>query len=401
VEDVRRRLRAAWKKRGAADAELAWTDSVLDPDVLTIGFARRVPTYKRLTLMLRDPERLKALLLHKEHPIQLVIAGKSHPADDAGKKMIQDLVRFTDDPAVRHRIVFLPNYDIAMARTLFPGCDVWLNNPLRPLEACGTSGMKAAINGSLNLSVLDGWWDEMYDGENGWAIPTANNGASADERDDIEAAALYELLETQVAPRFYGNTVSEAAGAAGPSESGHEKIPTHWVSMIKHTLSHLGPAVSAERMLQDYVNVLYRPAAVSGREAVAGSYAQAKALAAWVAKVRAAWPQLHVEHVDSLGVSEDPQIGDTLQVHAYVGLHNLSPQDVAVEVAYGQAADSDELANVTMVELEAKEELGNGRYLFAGSIVIDRSGSFGYTVRVLPKHDALASKAELGLIVNA
>ena len=217
VEDVRRRLRAAWKKRGAADAELAWTDSVLDPDILTIGFARRVPTYKRLTLMLRDPERLKALLLHKTHPIQLVIAGKSHPADDAGKKMIQDLVRFTDDPAVRHRIAFLPNYDIAMARTLFPGCDVWLNNPLRPLEACGTSGMKAALNGSLNLSVLDGWWDEMYDGENGWAIPTANNDASPEERDDIEAAALYELLEKQVAPRFYGLTVSDAAGAAGPS----------------------------------------------------------------------------------------------------------------------------------------------------------------------------------------
>ena len=217
VDDVRRRLRAAWKKRGAADAELAWTDSVLDPDILTIGFARRVPTYKRLTLMLREPERLKALLLHKTHPIQLVIAGKSHPADDAGKKMIQDLVRFTDDPAVRHRIAFLPNYDIAMARTLFPGCDVWLNNPLRPLEACGTSGMKAALNGSLNLSVLDGWWDEMYDGENGWAIPTANNDASPEERDDIEAAALYELLETQVAPRFYGLTVSDGAGAAGPS----------------------------------------------------------------------------------------------------------------------------------------------------------------------------------------
>lgn len=401
VEDVRRRLRAAWKKRGAADAELGWTDSVLDPDILTIGFARRVPTYKRLTLMLREPERLKALLLHKEHPIQLVIAGKSHPADDAGKKMIQDLVRFTDDPKVRHRIVFLPNYDIAMARTLFPGCDVWLNNPLRPLEACGTSGMKAAINGSLNLSVLDGWWDEMYDGENGWAIPTANNGASAEERDDIEAAALYELLETQVAPRFYGTTVSEAAGAAGPSSSGREKVPTHWVSMIKHTLAHLGPAVSAERMLQDYVNILYRPAAVAGRHAVEDSFAQAKDLAAWTSKIRAAWPQLHVEHVDSLGVSEDPQIGDTLQVNAYVGLHNLTPQDVSVEVAYGQAEESDELANVTLVELEPKDELGNGRYLFTGSIVIDRSGSFGYTVRVLPRHDALSSKAELGLIVNA
>jgi starch phosphorylase len=401
VEDVRRRLRAAWKKRGAADAELAWTDSVLDPDVLTIGFARRVPTYKRLTLMLREPERLKALLLHKTHPIQLVIAGKSHPADDAGKKMIQDLVRFTDDPAVRHRIVFLPNYDIAMARTLFPGCDVWLNNPLRPLEACGTSGMKAALNGSLNLSVLDGWWDEMYDGENGWAIPTANNDAAPDERDDIEAAALYELLETQVAPRFYGLTVSYGAGAAGPSQSGAQAVPTHWVSMIKHTMSHLGPAVSADRMLKDYVNVLYRPAAVAGRRAGADNFAEAKALAAWISRVRAAWPQIQVEHVDSVGVSEDPQIGDILQVNAYVALHDLSPDDVSVEVAYGKAEDGDELADVTVAELKAVEDLGKGRHLFSGTLVIDRSGSFGYTVRVLPKHEALASKAELGLIVNA
>ena len=401
VEDVRRRLRAAWKERGAADAELAWTDSVLDPDILTIGFARRVPTYKRLTLMLREPERLKALLLHKTHPIQLVIAGKSHPADDAGKKMIQDLVRFTDDPAVRHRIAFLPNYDIAMARTLFPGCDVWLNNPLRPLEACGTSGMKAALNGSLNLSVLDGWWDEMYDGENGWAIPTANNDAAPEERDDIEAAALYELLETQVAPRFYGLTVSDGAGAAGPSQPGPQTVPTHWGSMIKHTMTHLGPAVSADRMLKDYVNVLYRPAAVAGRRAGADNFAEAKALAAWISRVRAAWPQIQVEHVDSVGVSEDPQIGDILQVNAYVALHDLTPDDVSVEVAYGKAEDSDELADVTVAELKAVEDLGKGRHLFSGTLVIDRSGSFGYTVRVLPKHTALASKAELGLIVNA
>jgi glycogen phosphorylase len=401
VEDVRRRLRASWKKRGAADAELGWTDTVLDPDVLTIGFARRVPTYKRLTLMLREPERLKALLLHEKHPIQLVIAGKSHPADDAGKKMIQDLVRFTDDPEVRHRIVFLPNYDIAMARTLFPGCDVWLNNPLRPLEACGTSGMKAAINGSLNLSVLDGWWDEMYDGENGWAIPTANNDASPEERDDIEAAALYGLLENQVAPRFYGSVVSEGAGAAGPSESLPQSVPTHWVSMIKHTLAKLGPAVSAERMLQDYVNQLYCPAAVSGRHASAGEFKEAKDLAAWITRVRSAWPQLLVEHVDSVGVSEEPRIGDTLQVNAYIALHSLTPDDVSVEIAYGRAEDSDELNDVTVAELTSFEELGNGRYLFSGSVLINRSGSFGYTVRVLPKNPALASRAELGLIANA
>ena len=203
VKDVRERVRKSWLQRGASPAELGWVDGVLDPDVLTIGFARRVPTYKRLTLMLRDPERLKRLLLDPERPIQLVIAGKSHPADETGKKLIQEIVKFSDDPEVRHRIVFLPNYDIAMAQPLYPGCDVWLNNPLRPYEACGTSGMKAALNGGLNLSILDGWWDEWFDGDNGWAIPSADGVDDPDRRDDIEAEALYDLIETEVAPRFY------------------------------------------------------------------------------------------------------------------------------------------------------------------------------------------------------
>jgi len=401
VADVRRRLRSSWKKRGAADAELGWTDGVLDPDILTIGFARRVPTYKRLTLMLRDPERLRRILLHPEHPVQLVIAGKSHPADDAGKKMIQDLVHFTDDPEVRHRIVFLPNYDIAMARTLFPGCDVWLNNPLRPLEACGTSGMKAAINGSLNLSVLDGWWDEMYDGENGWAIPTANNGASPEERDDIEAAALYELLETQVAPRFYGAALSTDAGAAGPSSADEDGLPTAWISMIKHTLAHLGPAVSADRMVKDYVSGLYTPAAVSGRDAAEDGYALAKDLAAYAERVRASWPGVHVEHVDSSGVSESPQIGDTLTVNSYVALDGLTPEEVRVTAAYGRAGHDDRIKDPRSVDLDPVEDLGGGRWLFRGTIPVDRSGAFGYTVRIFPRHEGLASSAELGLVVNA
>ena len=174
VEDVRARLRRSWLERGAAEAELGWIATAFDPDVLTIGFARRVPTYKRLTLMLRDPERLRALLLDESKPLQLIVAGKSHPADDAGKALIQQVVRFADAPDVRHRIAFLPDYDMSMARLLYWGCDVWLNNPLRPLEACGTSGMKSALNGGLNLSIRDGWWDEWYDGENGWEIPTAD-----------------------------------------------------------------------------------------------------------------------------------------------------------------------------------------------------------------------------------
>ena len=223
VDDARKRVAQLVASSAArAPAELGWIDTALDPDVLTIGFARRVPSYKRLTLMLRDPERLKALLLHPERPIQLVIAGKAHPADDGGKKLIQEIVRFADDPEVRHRIVFLPNYDIAMAQPLYPGCDVWLNNPLRPYEACGTSGMKAALNGGLNLSILDGWWDEWYDGDNGWAIPSADGVDDADQRDDLEARALYDLIENEVAPRFYdldADGVPDALARDGPAHA--------------------------------------------------------------------------------------------------------------------------------------------------------------------------------------
>jgi glycogen phosphorylase len=394
VQDVRARLRASWKKRGAADAELGWTDSVLDPDVLTIGFARRVPTYKRLTLMLRDPQRLKKILLDPERPVQLVVAGKSHPADEQGKRMIQDLVRFTDDPEVRHRIVFLPNYDIAMARTLFPGCDVWLNNPLRPLEACGTSGMKAALNGGLNLSVLDGWWDEMYDGQNGWAIPTADEGAHPDERDDIEASALYELIENHVAPRFYG----EAADGSDPSTDG---IPHQWLAMVKHTLATLGPRVSAKRMVEDYVRALYVPAAVSGRRAARDGYTGARAKSRWVGRVRQGWGQVAVEHVDAEGVEQEPQIGDEITVCAYVSLGSLTPEDVEAQVGYGRVSETDHIHERKYAGLTAAEDLGGGRYKFCGAITIDRSGPFGYTVRVLPHHPLLADKAELGLVVNA
>jgi starch phosphorylase len=227
VDEVRRRVRAAWLERGASAPELGWTSRVFDPHVLTMGFARRVPTYKRLTLMLRDPERLRALLLDPDHPVQLIIAGKSHPADDGGKALIQQVVRFADSPDVRHRMVFLPDYDMSMARYLYWGCDVWLNNPLRPLEACGTSGMKSALNGGLNLSIRDGWWDEFYDGKNGWAIPTADGVENHERRDNLEATALYELIATLVAPQFY--------------DRGADGVPTGWVSLVRHTLTTLRP----------------------------------------------------------------------------------------------------------------------------------------------------------------
>jgi starch phosphorylase len=388
VVDARKRIRASYLGRGVSPAELGWVDQALSADVLTIGFARRVPTYKRLTLMLRDPKRLKALLTDPERPIQIVIAGKSHPADEQGKTLIQELVRFTDDPDVRGRIVFLPNYDMAMAKTLFPGCDVWLNNPLRPLEACGTSGMKAAINGALNLSILDGWWDEWYDGRNGWAIPTADGVTDPSRRDDLEAQALYDLIETQIAPRFY------AKDARG--------LPLTWLEMVRHTLATLAPKVQATRMVAEYVERLYAPTSSLGRKLAVADLAGAKELAAWKAKVRSAWSQVRVDHVESGGVGDVAHVGDLVTVTAYVALGALSPDDVDVQIVYGRATEGDSLGKGYAVDsLSLLDNYGDGRCSFAGDVRLSRSGPFGYTVRIVPRHNLLVSWADLGLIASA
>ena len=389
VDDARSRLRRSWLKRGAAPAELGWIDSALDPDVLTIGFARRVPSYKRLTLMLRDPERLKRILLDPDRPVQLVIAGKAHPADDGGKALIQEIVRFSDDPEVRHRIVFLPNYDIAMAQPLYPGCDVWLNNPLRPYEACGTSGMKAAINGALNLSILDGWWDEWYDGNNGWAIPSADGIADEHVRDDIEATALYDLIEHDVAPRFY-DTVSD----------GGDGLPIRWIEMVRHTLKSLGPKVLSSRMVRDYVEQLYAPAASSAR-VINETFDGARGLAEFKARVRAGWDQVRIDHIDTAGLSDSPEVGGTLGLKVFVSLGSLSPDDVEVQVVHGRVKGEDQLVTTAIADLSLAESYEAGRHRFEGELVLDRPGPFGYTVRVLPKHAGLASPAELGLVALA
>ncbi len=383
VQDARRRLRESWLARGYASSQLGWVDKALDPDVLTIGFARRVPSYKRLTLMLRDPDRLRSLLLHPERPIQLVIAGKAHPADDGGKRLIQEIVRFADDPEVRHRIVFLPNYDIEMAQPLYPGCDVWLNNPLRPYEACGTSGMKAALNGGLNLSILDGWWDEWYDGNNGWAIPSADGVEDPDRRDDLESAALYDLIENEVAARFYDH---DASG-----------VPVRWIEMVRHTLKSLGPKVLADRMVGDYVHRLYVPAAESSR-ALNDSFAGAVDLAAWKQRMVAGWPGVHVEHVDSSGIGDMPEVGAVLQVRAFVSLGDLKPGDVDVQLLHGRVWDEDTLREVSTTSLELAESYEAHRHRFDGEVALTQAGPFGYTVRVVPRNPHLASIAELGLV---
>ncbi|MFD4560479.1 glycosyltransferase family 1 protein [Streptomyces sp. NPDC058469] len=383
VVEVRERLRASWRQRGAGSAELGWIDGVLDPDVLTIGFARRVPSYKRLTLMLRDRDRLMDLLLHPERPIQIVVAGKAHPADDGGKRLVQELVKFADDPRVRHRIVFLPDYGMAMAQKLYPGCDIWLNNPLRPLEACGTSGMKAALNGCLNLSVLDGWWDEWFQPDFGWAIPTADGtGTDPDHRDDVEAAALYDLLEQRVTPRFY--------------ERGQDGLPDRWIEMVRQTLTLLGPKVLAGRMVREYVERLYAPAAQAHRAMTPDA---ARELAAWKGRVRAAWHGVTVDHVETSAATTTAELGTTLNLRVRVGLAGLAPDDVEVQAVSGRVDPEDRIGDAVTVPLKpAGGPDHEGHWLYEGPLALDRTGPYGYTVRILPAHRLLASSAELGLV---
>ena len=384
VTMARLAVRESWLQRGRAEAELGWTESILDPDILTIGFARRVSTYKRLTLMLRDRDRLKAILLNPDRPVQIVIAGKAHPADDGGKRFMQEMVRFSDDPEIRRRIAYLPNYNMTMASVLCAGADVWMNTPIRPQEASGTSGMKAALNGVLNLSISDGWWDELYDGHNGWTIPSVG-GLDDDRRDDLEASALYDILTDRVVPLFYQR------------EGG---IPVGWVDAVRHTLSYLGPRVQATRMVRDYVREYYGPAVGMTRAMTAtGDWTVAKDFAAWQDRVRAAWPGIRIAGVDLSSEESEPVLGHPMTVRAYLELGGLLPDDVSVEAVFGRIGADQELTSARHYPMTF---VGNGDgFRFQAEVPLERAGALGYTVRVVPKHPMLASPAEMGLATLA
>jgi starch phosphorylase len=382
VEMTRTRLTESSLNRGLG-AE--WVDDVLDPEIVTFGFARRVPSYKRLTLMLRDPERLKALLTDPKRPIQIVIAGKSHPADEGGKALIQQMVQFADQEEVRHRIVFLPDYDISMAKPLYPGCDVWMNNPLRPYEACGTSGMKAALNGAANLSIRDGWWDEWYDPAFGWEIPSAEGVDDAEQRDDLEARALYDIIENEIVPRFY--------------DVDSDGIPERWVQMIRDTVAGLGPKVLASRMVRDYVTLLYGPASAS-THAVDSADGGAEGLALWKRRVRAAWAGVQVDHVESLD-ADQLEVGDKLHVSALIRLGELSPNDVEVQLVKGRLDADEELRDPQVSAFPTGSDVSDGVRRYEGWVEAKRAGAIGYTVRVVPHHPQLANQAEMGLATLA
>jgi glycogen phosphorylase len=384
VSFVRERSRAAGEARGLSGADLAWCDRVLDPRVLTIGFSRRFATYKRATLLLSDPERFKRLLLDPDRPVQFVFAGKAHPADQLGKELIKQIIAFSQDPAVRHRIVLVENYDIGVARMLYQGSDVWLNNPRRPMEACGTSGEKATLNGALNLSILDGWWDEMAipqsqgSPSNGWSIPSAESAASLEDRDRSEANSLFELLEREVVPLFYDRP-----------DSG---LPRRWMFKVKTSLATLGHQVMASRMVKDYTTDFYEPAA---RRADRMNVEEARALAAWKQRVRSTWSAVKVVDVAFVG-DEVADVGATHTVSAAVELGSLAPEDVRVELIHGIVGLNDEMSDTAVVSMVPD---ANGR--FVGEWISARAGRNGFTVRVVPAHSQVANWAEVGTVTWA
>jgi starch phosphorylase len=387
---VRKELKNSLLQAGVSGTDAEWADEVLDPRYLVIGFSRRFATYKRATLLLSQPERLRALLLDPERPIQLVFAGKAHPADDLGKQMIAELVRFSRDPALRHRIVFVEGYDIAIARIFVQGSDVWLNTPRRPMEASGTSGEKAALNGALNCSILDGWWDECFDGTNGWAIASAESYEDLAQRDRVEADSLFEVLERQIVPLFY-------------DRRGGGRLPRLWVERVKGSLRSLGYKVQASRMVSDYVQQLYEPTAGRVDQLSEGGHARARALAEWKQRVGAAWPAVRVVEVDggplNSGITD---LGDHRPVRVKVDLGHLSAQDVAVEMLHGPVVAVDELATTEIVGLTLSGPPdAHGLCSYAGELVCDQAGRHGFTVRVVPANRDLVNTAELGCITWA
>ena len=373
VAEVRQRVRAAELARGTAAEELAWTDGVLDENALTIGFARRVAEYKRGALLFFQPDRLRRLLLDPQRPVQLIISGKAHPVDDQGKHIIQALSKAASDPELRRHLVFVEDYDIAVGRMLYQGADVWLNTPRRPMEACGTSGQKAALSGALNLSILDGWWDEACDGDNGFAIPSFEDVGDPGQRDALEAEALFQVLEGQVVPRFF--------------ERDETGLPGGWLGMVHHSLATIIPLVLGSRMVSDYVRQLYQPAAAATALVAVEGHHGARQAAAFANKVRASWPQvgLSARGVPVRGLARPLAYGSERVVEALVDLGGLAPHEVEVQLLHGPVGPDGQLVAPALELMAIDEGAANGRHRYLGRLALATQGPYGFTVRVLPR----------------
>ncbi len=386
VAFTRERLYQQYRHRGAPLNQLRLAGEVLSPYAFTISFARRFATYKRATLLFRDRERLYKLLTDTDAPVQIIFSGKAHPHDVPGKNLIRDIFHFAQQPEIRRKIVFLENYDMGIAKYLVSGSDLWLNTPRRPMEASGTSGMKAAINGVLNCSILDGWWAEGYDpAQNplvGWAIGSGEFYEDEEEQDEVESKLLYELLEREIVPRYY--------------DRGRDGLPRDWIAMMKASMQTLGPRFASHRMLMEYTERYYTPALAHARRVSGNGFAAAKELAKYVDRLAAGWQDIAVVETPRV---PDRQlgVGERLELHTEVRLGRLRPEDVAVELAYGPMRGSGRIDGAQCATMQ-HVRTSNGTSLFTTEITLTRAGRQGMAVRVLPSHPGLVQRFVPGYI---
>jgi len=384
VDFARRRLKEQLRQVGVTAKETAVADEVLDPDILTIGFARRFATYKRGTLLLRDTDRLAKILNDQERPVQIIFAGKAHPADHHGKELIREIVQHSNQERFRHRIVFLEDYDMGVARHLVQGVDVWLNTPRRPMEASGTSGMKVAFNGGLNMSVLDGWWCEGYKGNNGWAIGKGEVYNDMEYQNEVEGRAIYDLLEKEIVPLFY--------------DRDGDGIPRGWIACMKASMQTLCPVFSTDRMVQEYTEVSYIPSYDRWHKLDKNNSALAANLASWKENMRRDWHQVRIESIDA-DCSEEVTVGSHVPVRAMVSIGNINPSEIAIDVYFGVLDSRGSIVGGELVSLDSIEEVSPGLYRFSGEIECRFCGRQGFMLRVMPNHPELGAVYEPGLLL--
>jgi starch phosphorylase len=372
IRNCRALMIKQYRRRNAPKAMMKDAESVLDQDILTIAFARRFATYKRANLLLKDPERFEAIITSETNPVQFIFAGKAHPKDNEGKKLIRRLIQFARRPTVRHRIAFLEDYDISIARNLVQGADVWLNTPRRPFEACGTSGIKAAANGVLNVSVLDGWWCEGYAEERGWSIGDGEEYTDAAYQDMVESQALYNVLENDVIPCFYERRNGEA--------------PDRWLKMMKESMKMAMLQFCARIMVKKYETRFYLPAAERFPRLTADNAKEAVLLSARYNRLSSLWEKIRIEPPERN--AEGPfWVGERFEVTAMLNLGELRPDEVKLELYYGALKTVDSISDSHSQEMAVKEIRGDGEYLYSCTIACSNSGRYGFTVRAIPSGD--------------
>ncbi len=386
VAFARRRLRKQLENRGALSSEIDLASESLNPEALTIGFARRFATYKRATLILQDLDRLIKILGNKDRPVQIIYSGKAHPRDGGGKELIQAVVRICRQEEVQHHIVFLEDYDMCVARYLVQGVDLWLSTPRRFREASGTSGMKAAANGVINMSVLDGWWHEAYNSDIGWSIGREEDYDDEEYQNRLESNAIYEMLEEEVVPLFY--------------DRGPDRLPRGWIARMKASMIACCPVFNTNRMVHEYIERAYHQCTEHWQRLAADDFAKVRALSAWKARVRQGWPDIRIDNVE---MDEIPEIkvGTHVTVRAQVHLGNLTPEDVLVAIYQGRVDPQGNIDADLSITMNCSASHGDSNYTFQGTIPCRSSGLHGYSVRIIPEHEDMSSPHELGLILWA